>query len=199
MEELLNIEQELKEIQEEGKRKVLEYEAEIQAAKDNEEEANKAVIKAKQGNDPKAYAKAIEDKRTASDIARFYEGKIEAIKNEPFITRAEYEEYTDRIKAEMDRINEQARKRISKLLDELETIQSELTPAFVKTNELLRNLQNNIYKHSAEKQMELARKTKTPINSNELNNNYKDNSVITGIEFILNNPAIKNIKAKGSN
>lgn len=196
MEELLNIEQELKEIQEEGKRKILEYEAEIQTAKDNEEEANKAVIKAKQGNDPKAYVKAIEDKRTASDIAKFYEGKIEEIKNKPFITRAEYEEYTNRIKSEMDRINEQARKRVNELLEELETIQSELTPAFVKTNELLRNLQNNIYKHSAEKQLEEARKTGKPIVVSELNNEYIDNSVSSGIDFILNSQAVKSIKEK---
>lgn len=196
MKELLNIEQELKEIQEEGKRKVLEYEAEIQAAKDNEEEANKAVIKAKQGNDPKAYAKAIEDKRTASDIASFYEGKIEEIKNEPYITESEYREYTKRIKSEMDRINQQTRKRVSELLDELENIQSELTPALVKTNELLRNLQNNIYKHSADKQMELARKTGKPIVGSELNNEYKDGSVISGIEHILNSHVAKNIKRK---
>ena len=148
MEKLLMIEQELNAIQEEGNRKVLEYKVEIQTAKDNEEKANKAVIKAKQGNDPKVYAKAIEDKRTASDIASFYVGKIEEIKNEPFITENEYREYTKRIKSEMDNINRQASQRVSELLEELEAIQSEVTPAFNKTNELLSNLQNNIYARS---------------------------------------------------
>ena len=199
MNELLKIEQELKAIQEEGNKKVVEYEAEIQTAKVNEQEANAAVLKAKQGDDPKAYAKAIEDKRTASDIAGFYEGKIEEIKNEPFITENEYREYTKRIKSEMDNINRQAGQRVSDLLEELEAIQSELTTAYVKTNELLSNLQNNIYKHSAEKQMELARKTGKPVVGSELNNEYKDDTVISGIDFILNSPATKNIKAKGSN
>lgn len=191
MKELLAIEQELNAILENGDREILEFKEEVKTAKKNEEEAKKAAIEAKQGDDPEAYVKAIEEMRAASDIASFYEGKIEAIKNEPFITRAEYEEYTNRIKSEMDRINGQARKRVNELLEELEAIQSELTPALVKTNELLRNLQNNIYKHSAEKQLEEARKTGKPIVGSELHNEYKDDSVRSGIDFILNSHAVK--------
>lgn len=197
MKELLAIEQELKEIQEEGSEKITDYKAEVQTAKDNEEEANKAVIRAKQGDNPKAYAKAIEDKRTASDIAGFYTGKIEVLKNEPYITETEYREYTKRIKSEMDNINKQASKRASELLEELEAIQSELTPAYVKTNELLNNLQNNFYKHSAEKQMQEAREQRKPIVSSELNNEYKDDTLRSGIDFIVNSHVAKNIKAKG--
>jgi|SRR5690625_255095 len=196
MEKLLKIEQELKAIQEEGNKQVVEFKAEIQTANDNEEQANKAVIKAKQGDDPKAYAKAIEDKRTASDIASFYTGKIEEIKNDPYITAAEYKEFTKRIKYEMDSINKQASQRASELLEELEAIQSEVTPAFNKTNELLSNLQNNIYKHSYEKQMKEARENKTPINTDRLHNQYKDNSIISGIEHILNSRVAKDIKWK---
>lgn len=196
MKELLTIEQELKLIQEEGNRKVLEYKEEIQTAKDNEEKANKAVIKAKQGDDPKKYAKAIADRRTASDIASFYTGKIEEIKNDPYITATEYQDFTSRIKSEMDNITRQANKRVSELLEELEAIQSEVTPAFNKTNELLSNLQNNIYKHSYEKQMKEAKETGKAIKGNELRNEYKDNSVISGIEHILNSHVAKNIKWK---
>lgn len=196
MEKLLKIEQELKAIQEEGNKQVVEFKAEIQTANDNEEQANKAVIKAKQGDDPKAYAKAIEDKRTASDIASFYTGKIEEIKNEPYITKAQYKEYTNRIKSEMDRINQQASERVSELLEELEAIQSELTPAYDKTNELLSTLQNNIYKYSAEKQMQEAKETGKAIKGNELRNEYKDSSVISGIEYILNSHVAKDINWK---
>ena len=63
MKELLALERELKEIREEGNKKIAEYQAEINAAIENEEEANRAVIKAKQGDDPKLYNKAIEEKR----------------------------------------------------------------------------------------------------------------------------------------
>lgn len=197
MKVLLSIEQELLKIQEEGKKKVSEYKKEVQTAKDNEEKANKAVIQAKQGDDPKAYAKAIEDKRTASDIAGFYEGKIKEISDEPYITEAEYKDYTKRIKSEMDRINQQARKRVSELLEELETIQSELDSAYFKTNELLGSLQNNIYKHSAEKQMEEARKAGKPIVSSELHNEYKDDSVRSSINFIINSHAANTLKQRG--
>lgn len=196
MNELITIEQELKEIKEEGNRKVLEYEAEIQTAKDNEEEANKAVIEAKQGDNPKAYAKAIADKRTASDIAGYYVGKIEEIKNEPYITATAYREYTNRIKSEMENINRQASQRASELLDELKAIQEEVTPAFNKTNELLKALQNDIYKRSYERQMQEGKQGKA-INSQELRNEYKNNSVITGIEFIVNTVQAQNIKGGG--
>ena len=198
MNELLKIEQELKAIQEEGNKQVAEFKAEIQTAKVNEQEANAAVLKAKQGDDPKKYAKAIADKRTASDIAKFYEGKIEEIKGDPYITAAEYKEFTKRIKSEMDNINKQASQRVSDLVEELEAIQSEVTLAFNKTNELLSNLQNNIYKHSAEKQMQEAREAGKAVKGNELRNEYKDSTIMGGIDYILNSPMVKNIKAKGN-
>lgn len=199
MKELLTIEQELNAILENGDREILEFKEEVKTAKKNEEEAKKAAIEAKQGDDPEAYVKAIEDKRTASDIAKFYEGKIEEIKDEPYITAAEYKEFTKRIKSEMDSINKQASKRASELLEELEAIQSELMPAYVKTNELLSNLQNNIYKYSADKQFEEARRNKKSVNSNELRNEYKDNSIITSIGYILDSHAAKTIKERGNN
>lgn len=199
MKELLTIEQELNAILENGDREILEFKEEVKTAKKNEEEAKKAAIEAKRGDDPEAYVKAIEDKRTASDIAKFYEGKIEEIKDEPYITAAEYKEFTKRIKSEMDSINKQASKRASELLEELEAIQSELMPAYVKTNELLSNLQNNIYKYSADKQFEEARRNKKSVNSNELRNEYKDNSIITSIGYILDSHAAKTIKERGNN
>ena len=198
MKELLALEQELKEIQEEGNKRIAEYQAEINAAIENEEEANKAVIKAKQGDDPKAYAKAIEEKRMASNIAQYFEGKIEQIKDEPFITGTEYKEYTKRIKAEMDAINNEGKARASKLFDELKAIQDEVTPSYNKANELLSVLQNNIYKFTSEKQMADAKEKGTPLNSNNLHNEYKDYSLISGIDYILKNQVAETIKEGGS-
>ena len=196
--ELQAIEQELKGILEAGQQKEAEYQAEINAAIENEEEANRAVIQAKKGDDPKAYAKAIEEKRMASNIVQYYEGKIEQIKNEPFITEAEYRDYTKRIKAAMDAINKEGKIKASKLLKELEAIKEEVAPAYAKANNLLRELQNNIYKHSCEKVMNEARKNKTPLNTNELHNEYKDYSLIGSIDYILKSHAAKTIKEGGS-
>lgn len=196
--ELLALEQELKEIQEEGNKRVIEYQTEINAAIENEEEANRAVIKAKQGDDPKAYAKAIEEKRLAQNIAQYYEGKIKQIKDEPFITEAEYRDYTKRIKAEMDTINNEGKARASKLFKELEAIKEEVAPAYAKANDLLKELQNNIFKYTYEKQMKEARENKTPLNTNELHNEFKDNSLIRGIDHILKSQAAETIKKGGS-
>ena len=198
MKELLALEKELKEIQEEGNKRIAEYQEEIKTAIDNEEAANRAVIEAKKGDDPKAYSKAIEDKRMASNIAQYFEGNIEQIQDEPFITEAEYRDYTKRIKAEMDAINNEGKAKASKLLKELEAIKEEVAPAYAKANNLLRELQNDIYKFTYEKQMKDAREKGIPINTDRLHNEYKDNSLLTAIDFILNQNVTQNIKDGGS-
>ncbi|MDU5081993.1 hypothetical protein [uncultured Tissierella sp.] len=198
MKELLAIERELQEIQEEGDKRVSEYQAEINTAIENEKKANKAVIEAKQGDDPEAYAKAIEEKRMAINIAQYFEGKIEKIKDEPFITETEYRDYTKRIKAEMDAINNEGKAKVSKLFKELEAIKEEVAPAYAKANNLLRELQNNIYKFTYEKQMAEAKEKGTPINTDRLHNEYKDYSLIRGIDNILNSQAAETIKEGGA-
>ena len=197
MKELLALEQELKEIQEEGNKRIREYQAEINAAIENEEEANRAVIEAKKGDDPKLYSKAIEEKRMAQNIVQYYEGKIEQIKDEPFITECEYNNYTNRIKEEMDAINNKGKAKVSKLFEELEAIKEEVSPALAKTNELLMELQNNIYKLTYEKQMKDAREKGIPINVDRLHNEYKDYSLTRGINHILQSNMAKTIKEGG--
>lgn len=194
MKELLKIEQELKEIIEEGNRRISEYQEEIRTAKENEEDANKEVIRAKQGSDPVAYSKAIEDKQTASNIADYYKGKIEELKAKPYITEGEYKVYTDRIKAEMDSINNGGRAKVIKLFEELGTIKEEVVPAYTKANNLLSELQNNIYKRSYEKVIEEAKENKTSVNTKELHNEYKDNSLTSGIDYILKSQVIEKIR-----
>lgn len=185
MEELLKIEQELKRIIEEGNRRISEYQEEIRIAKENEEEANEEVIRARNGEDARAYADAIEKKKLASNIAEYYHGKIKQLKAKPYITEEEYRVYTRRINEEMDKINSEGKARASKLFDELKTIKEDIAPAYIKTNNLLRELQNNIYKSSYEKTIREARENKTPLNTSDLHNEYKDNSLIVGIDYVL--------------
>lgn len=194
---LIEIKQELQQILDIGRQKEAEYIEEVKTARINEEEANRAVIKAKQGDNPEEYAKAITNKRTASDIAGYYESKIEELKDEPFITEAEYKEFTNRIKAEMDAINNKGKAKASKLFIELEAIKEEVTPAYAKANNLLRELQDNIYKSTYEKQMADAREKGSPIRTDRLNNQYKDNSLIIGIDNILKSQAVETIMEQG--
>lgn len=198
IDELIEVEQELKQLQEQHKNKIKDFQQEIEAAKVDANQAQQKVASARNGNDPEAYAKAVADQRTANDIVGYYSGKLEKLETEPLVTEEEYKAYTKRIKSKMDNINIQARTRASELLHELEDIQNELSPAYIKTNNLLRNLQNNLFKNSAEKQMELAKKTGNLVMS-ELNNEYRDNSISEGIRYILNSHATKNIKEMGNN
>ena len=134
----------------------------------------------------------------ASNIAQYFEGKIEEIKDKPFITGAEYKEFTKRIKAEMNAINSEGKAKASKLFKELEAIKEEVAPAYAKANNLLSELQNNIYKFTYEKQMADAREKGTSINTDRLNNQYKDYSLVSGIDNILKSQAVQNIKTGGS-
>lgn len=196
MQVLNKIEEELQGIMVDGNKKVESYLQEVETAKQNEEEAKNNVIKSKQGEKASDYAKANQDLRTAQDIKKFYLDKIEEVKDDPYITKLQYNDYTKRIKAEMDAINKEAGKRASKLLQELEAIRDEVTLAHNKTNGLLDNLQNNIFKYSAEKQMKEARENKTPVNSDMLKNEYKDYSITRGIRHILESNFAQNIKTK---
>ena len=196
--ELLAIDQELKEILEAGNKKIAEYEAEIQVAKDSEEQANRAVIEAKMGDDPKLYSQAIEEKRTAENIADYYKGRIEQVKAKPLITQEQYTDYTKQITEAMDKINKDGNTRAKELLQELEAIKDDLKPSYNKANELLGQLQNNLYKADYNKVMSQAREQGTPINSSMLKNEYKDNSLVIGIDNILKSHTTQKIIEGGS-
>lgn len=195
---LEEIEKELQHVVATHNEEVQEFQAEINKAEEEAQKAKEHMAEAKKGDNPKEYAQAVAEQRTANDIVGFYEGKLNKLKSEPLITEDEYREYTRRIKSEMDKINKQASNRASELIEELEAIQSELNPAHTKTNELLNNLQNSIYKHSAEKQMAEARATGKAVKGIELHNEYKDDTLRGGINNILSSPGVKNIKAKGN-
>ena len=96
----------------------------------------------------------------------------------------------------MDAINKEGKAKASKLFKELEAIKEEVVPAYAKANELLRELQNNIYKFTYEKQMAEAKEKGTSINTERLHNQYKDNSLIVGIDNILKSQAAETIRGR---
>lgn len=196
MQGLIEIENELQVILIDGKRKIQEYREEVEVAKQNEIEANRKVIKAKQGDNPKAYNTAIEDKRIASNISEYYQEKIEQIEKEPYITEEEYNNYTKLIKDEMNEINKEATERVKIILQDLKLIADEVSPSLTKTNELLSILQNKIYKNSYEKQLIDAKKNKTPLNSEKLINEYKDYSLIHTLNKLINTILSQEIMSK---
>src|SRR5690625_2373277 len=124
---LMEIEAELQEIIKQNKERITELQQEIETAEENERQAKKAMLDAKKGDDPKAYAKAVANHRTASDIVEFYSGKLGKLKAEPLITSDEYKEYTRRIKSELERINNEKRAKARDLLKELFALEPELS------------------------------------------------------------------------
>ena len=138
MQELNKIEEELQAILTKGQQKEQEYMAEIGTAEQNEEEAKRAVIEAKQDGTATEYAKANQDLRTAKDVAQFYSGKIEKLKDDPYITEAEYNKYSEQIKSSLDKVRDIKLRRAGELLKELSEIREDFLPMLEKGNSLLR-------------------------------------------------------------
>lgn len=146
MQELNKIEEELQAILTKGQQKEQEYMAEIETAEQNEEEAKRAVIVAKQDGTATEYAKANQDLRTAKDIAQFYSGKIEKLKDDPYITEAEYNKYSEQIKSSLDKVRDIKLRRAGELLKELSEIREDFLPMLEKGNSLLGTLQHDLLK-----------------------------------------------------
>lgn len=98
---------------------------------------------------PTAFSKAVAYQQTASNIVEFYTGKIEELQSEPLVTEEEYKDFTDRIKADIDRLNEQSSKEVVDALEVLAKVQPVLTEHLNKGNELLKHLQHDLYKDDA--------------------------------------------------
>lgn len=194
--ELKDIERELQQVIESHKEEVTKFQQEIDTAKANEQKAKQIMLNAKKGDDPKAYAKAVAEQRTASDIVGFYAGKLEKLKAEPLITEADYKEYSNRIKAELDKINNEGKEKARELLAELSDIEPEITININKGNDLLSTLQHKVYKDDAS--MVVANGNR--VHMDHLENRYKDYELIQCINSINNTPYVTSIfKERGNN
>jgi hypothetical protein len=180
MQELKKIEEELQAILTDGKQKEQEYMAEIETAVQNEKEANKAVINAKQEGNPQAYAKANQDLRNAKDIEQFYLDKIDEIKNYPYIRKEEHKAYSTRIKSALDKLNHAKKLRAGELLKELAKIQEEVAPVLQKGQQILHNLQHDILKDNAE----ITTATGVKVHLDNLEDKYQDYALVQWIEYI---------------
>ena len=180
MQELNNIEEELKAILANGNKEVETFLQQVDTAKANEEEAIQAVVKAKQDSEPSVFTKANQDLRNAKDIANFYLDKIDEIKDDPYITKEEHKTYSTRIKVELDKLNHAKKLRAGELLKELAEIQEEVAPVLQKGQDMLHDLQHDILKDTAE----TTTATGVKIHLDSLEDKYQDYTLVQWLEAI---------------
>lgn len=189
MQELNKIEEELQSILADGKKKTEAYLQEIETAKQNEEEAKKAVIEAKQNGTATEYAKANQELRTAKDIAQFYSDKIDKVKNEPYITEAEYNKYSEQIKSSLDKVRDVKLRRAGDLLKELSEIREGFLPMLEKGNSVLGTLQHDLLKDEGK----VLYKGAAPIYGFDQINRYKGAEGFRWIKGILEQNGVSDL------
>lgn len=194
--ELEVIEEELQKVISQKDNEISELEFEINHAKEEAEEAQELVIELKQGNDPKAYSEAVAKQQTANNILEFYTGKLEKLKSEPMVSKEEYEEYTNRIKQILDKVNDDKREQAQELLKELVVIEPELTINIDKGNELLSTLQHEVYKDDAS----MDNRSGGRVRMEHLENRYKNYELVNGISSLISTPYATSIfNERGNN
>jgi len=173
MKKLETIQVQIIEIQTKAKQEAENLQSQVDTANKAKEDAAAAFIKAKQDGDPKAYAEAAADQRAFKDIAEMYEDKKKAHDKKPLVTVDEYKAMTDQIMSELDQANDAAKEKALKHLEALQEIAGEVSKTIHFGNELLHQVQHDLYKDRAE--MILANGNKVYLA--QLEKQYKDFSV----------------------
>lgn len=178
---LTQIEKELEKVKAKNDKEVADLQQALETAKAEADKAQQKVIDAKQGSDPTAFSKAVADQQTANNIVEFYTGKVEELHSEPLVTEEEYKDFTDRIKADIDRLNEQTSKEVTDALEVLAKAQPVLTEHLNKGNELLKHLQHDLYKDDASTTNAKGDKVRL----SNLENRHKEYGLSQKIAYIL--------------
>ena len=180
--ELIKIEKELEHVAVQNKKEVADLQAEVDKAQAEHTKAQEKVIKAKQGSSATAFSKAVAEEQTSSNIVEYYAGKIEELQAKPLVTDAEYKEFTDRIKAELDKLNEEVGADVKDALEVLAKAQPILTGNLNKGNDMLKHLQHDLYKDDASTVNARGERVRL----NNLENRHKEYGLSQKIEYILN-------------
>lgn len=179
---LTQIEKEFEQVKAKNDKEIADLQQALETAEAEADKAQQKVIDAKQGSSPTAFSKAVADQQTASNIVEYYAGKVEELQSKPLVTDDEYKEFTERIKAEIDKLNDEAGKEVADALEVLAKVQPVLTEHLNKGNELLKHLQHDLYKDDASKTLANGNKVRLTT----LENRHKKYGLSQNIEYILN-------------
>lgn len=178
---LTQIEKEFEQIKAKNDKEIADLQQALETAKAEADKAQEKVIDAQQGSSPTAFSKAVADQQTASNIVEFYTGKIEELQSEPLVTEEEYKDFTERIKTELDKMNEEARETVKEALEVLEKVEPVLTENLNKGNDLLEHLQHDLYKDDAS----MTTATGAKVRMTNLENRHKEYGLVQKLNYIL--------------
>ena len=151
MKTLEQIEQQLTQLITRASAQKAEIQTRIDEASQREEKAEADLKKATSSADADKYAKASQDKRNAQDLKTMLIAKRGELSG-PLISEAEYKAIQNDIAEALDQINRKGKRQAAELMEQLQEIQATTGEAIAKGNQLLTQLQVDIYRQKSQLQ-----------------------------------------------
>lgn len=112
--------------------------------------ANRALLKAQEEGNLEDYAKAASEVRTRGDILELYATQKAQLDDKPLISAETYETMVNHIMVELDQMNSKAKAEAAKHLEALRDIRKQTLDNINYGNELLHQVQHDLFKDPAE-------------------------------------------------
>lgn len=109
-------------------------------------EANATMVNAVGTGDTKAYQKAKADCKAASDAKELLEKHLAARKGKPLIAMQDYEKAVSAVFTEIAALDDQTKRRLAELSEQMESEAEALAKAICKADEVLHRLQHDVYR-----------------------------------------------------
>ena len=143
---LKTIEKKVLELDERRKVEIADLEVSIEKHKKAMEEADNASADAYAKADLLGYHKAQDEHRAEYDAVCMLSDKLNALKRQQYLTKAEYESMVSEIMGELDAVTAEGKKKLCGLIEQMKPIMEETEEAIKRGNELLTILQRDLYK-----------------------------------------------------
>ena len=146
MRSIEEVKAEVKEIEEKRNKIVAEYTQKLEAAKEREAAALEAAEKAYKKAKVEDYHKAQEEARINHDAIQMYAAKLEDLKKEPVITKAQFEELRADIAENLGDIVAEDKESLREIVKEMLEIKESEGAILEEGNALIEHLQKDLLK-----------------------------------------------------
>lgn len=143
---LKTIEKKVLELDERRKLEISDLEVSIEKHKKAMEQADNASADAYAKADLLGYHKAQDEHRAEYDAVCMLSDKLNNLKRQQYLTKAEYESMVSEIMGELDAVTAEGNKKLCGLIEQMKPIMEETEEAIKRGNELLTILQRDLYK-----------------------------------------------------
>ena len=122
-------------------------------------EAEEAMSNAKAAGNVEAYETAKNERSGAIDAKEIHVAQIEMLRNQPLISKADYEKAVSDIYAEVAALENETEKQLALLSDQMNSAANTLIETMNHANEVLSRLQHEVYRDADPEKKEVGHKS----------------------------------------